>query len=153
MLADANRQRLKTETAAAGKFAIVGVVATLTHAVVASGLFKSGLLPVVPSNIGGFLAAFTVSFSGHYFWSFSHLKRAGTFLKTIVRFLIISVSGFALNSTILALWLTFAPWPKIYGLWLAIAVVPAFSFLGARLWAFSHRSADPAADPLAPEDP
>ena len=53
----------------------------------------------------------------------------------MARFLIISISGFALNSTILALWLTFAPWPEIYGLWLAIAVVPAFSFAGARLWA------------------
>ncbi|WP_306141870.1 GtrA family protein [Roseibium sp. MMSF_3412] len=141
MPAKVNRDTLKTEGAAVGKFAIVGVLATLTHAVVASVLFETGLLAVVPSNVSGFLAAFIVSFSGHYFWSFSHLRQAGTMLKSMTRFLIISVSGFALNSTILALWLAFAPWPEIYGLWLAIAVVPAFSFVGARLWAFTHQPA------------
>ena len=141
MLAKVNRETLKTEGAAAGKFAIIGILATLTHAVVASVLFETRLLAVVPSNVCGFLAAFTVSFSGHYFWSFNHLRQAGTLLKTMTRFLIISISGFALNSTILALWLAFAPWPEIYGLWLAIAVVPAFSFVGARLWAFAHHPA------------
>ncbi|MEL7528148.1 MAG: GtrA family protein [Pseudomonadota bacterium] len=141
MPAKVNRDTLKTEGAAVGKFAIIGVLATLTHAVVASVLFETGLLKVVPSNVCGFLAAFIVSFSGHYFWSFSHLRQAGTMLKSMAKFLIISVSGFALNSTILALWLAFAPWPEIYGLWLAIAVVPAFSFVGARLWAFKHHPA------------
>lgn len=141
MLAKVSRERLKTESAAVGKFAIIGVLATLTHAVVASVLFETGILTVVPSNICGFLAAFTVSFSGHYYWSFSHLRQAGTMLKSMTRFLVISVSGFALNSAILALWLAFTPWPEIYGLWLAIAVVPAFSFAGARLWAFAHHSA------------
>lgn len=138
MLAKVNRETLKTEGAAVGKFALIGILATLTHAVIASVLFEAGLLAVVPSNVCGFLAAFTVSFSGHYFWSFSHLRQVGTMLKSMAKFLIISVSGFALNSTILALWLAFAPWPEIYGLWLAIAVVPAFSFVGARLWAFTH---------------
>ncbi|WP_305989494.1 GtrA family protein [Roseibium sp. MMSF_3544] len=143
MPAKVNREKLKTESAAVGKFAIIGILATLTHAVVASVLFEAGILSVVPSNVCGFLAAFTVSFSGHYFWSFNHLRREGTMFKSMARFLVISVSGFALNSTILALWLQFAPWPEIYGLWLAIAVVPAFSFMGARLWAFSHRAANP----------
>ena len=55
--------------------------------------------------------------------------------------MIVSVAGFALNSTILTLWLTFTSWPELYGLWLAILIVPAFSFVGARLWAFAHPSA------------
>lgn len=141
MLAKVNREKLKTEGAVAGKFAVIGVFATLTHAIVASLLFETGVLAVVLSNVCGFLAAFTVSFCGHYYWSFSHLRLQGTMLKSMARFLVISVSGFLLNSTILALWLVITPWPEIYGLWLAIAVVPAFSFAGARLWAFAHQPA------------
>ena len=76
MLAKVDLEKLKTEGAAVGKFAIIGVIATLTHAIVASALFEGGILSVVPSNICGFLTAFAVSFSGHYFWSFSHLRRS-----------------------------------------------------------------------------
>ncbi|MES0883547.1 GtrA family protein [Roseibium sp. SCP14] len=142
MAAEATRQKLKTETAAAGKFAIIGVIATLTHAGVASFLLESGALTAFPANICGFLVAFSVSFSGHYYWSFSHLRRSGTALKSMKRFLVIAVSGFLLNSSVLALWLQFLPWPDLFGLWFSIAIVPAFTFLGSRLWAFSHRHAE-----------
>ncbi|CTQ58100.1 MAG: GtrA family protein [Roseibium album] len=141
MLAKVNLEKLKAESAAVGKFAVIGVIATLTHAIVASTLFEAGILSVVPSNVCGFLTAFAVSFSGHYFWSFSHLRQTGTALKSMTRFLVVSIAGFALNSTILTLWLTFTSWPELYGLWLAILIVPAFSFVGARLWAFAHPSA------------
>ncbi|MES0812969.1 GtrA family protein [Roseibium sp. SCPC15] len=143
MASEATRQKLKTETAAAGKFAIIGVIATLTHASVASYLLEAGTLSAFPANIFGFLVAFSVSFSGHYYWSFSHLRRDGTALKSMRRFLIISLSGFLLNSTVLALWLQFTPWPDLFGLLFSIAIVPAFTFVGARLWAFSHRQAEP----------
>ncbi len=142
MTAELKRQKLKTETTAAGKFAIVGVLATLTHAAVAGGLLQTGMLPAFPANICGFLVAFCVSFSGHYYWSFAHLRIDGTALKSMFRFLVIALSGFALNSTVLALWLGFTPWPDLIGLMFSIAIVPALSFLGARLWAFSHRPAE-----------
>jgi putative flippase GtrA len=141
MRSDVLRQALKTETAAAGKFAVVGVLATLTHAAVAGGLLQTGALSAFPANICGFLVAFAVSFSGHYFWSFSHLRQDGTALKSMIRFLLIAVSGFALNSFVLVLWLSLTPWPDLLGLMVSIAIVPALSFLGARLWAFSHRPA------------
>ncbi|MEO9527567.1 GtrA family protein [Roseibium sp.] len=142
MPGNARRRTLKTETAAVGKFAIVGVLATLTHALVAAGLLQSGILTAFPANICGFLTAFSVSFSGHYFWSFSHLRQDGTALKSMTRFLVIAVAGFALNSFVLALWLELTPWPDLVGLLVSIAIVPALSFLGARLWAFSHRPAE-----------
>jgi putative flippase GtrA len=142
MSPDDHRRKLKAETASVGKFAIVGVLATLTHAAVAGGLLQSGLLEAFPANICGFLVAFGVSFSGHFFWSFSHLRQKGTAWKSMRRFLVIAVSGFALNSTVLALWLKLTPWPDFLGLMFSIAIVPALSFLGARLWAFSHRPAE-----------
>ncbi|WP_297845121.1 GtrA family protein [uncultured Roseibium sp.] len=134
--------RLKTETAAAGKFAVIGVLATLTHAIVAGSLLQSGMLPAYPANVCGFLVAFCVSFTGHYFWSFSHLRRKGTAIRSMVRFLVIAVAGFLLNTTVLALWLTLTPWPDLIGLLFSIAIVPALSFAGARLWAFSHHPAE-----------
>lgn len=136
------RETLRTETAAAGKFAIVGVLATVTHAVVAAGLLQSGVLGAFPANICGFLVAFGVSFSGHYFWSFAHLRQQGKAVRSMTRFLVIALSGFALNSFVLALWLELTPWPDLFGLLVSIAIVPALSFLGARLWAFSHRPAE-----------
>ncbi|WP_269585299.1 GtrA family protein [Roseibium sp. Sym1] len=135
-------ERLRTESAAAGKFAIVGVLATLTHTVVAAGMLQSGTLSAFPANICGFLTAFGVSFCGHYFWSFAHLRQQGKALKSMIRFLIIALSGFAVNSFVLALWLELTPWPDLLGLLVSIAIVPALSFLGARLWAFSHRPAE-----------
>lgn len=142
MAGDARRQNLKRETAAAGKFAIVGILATLTHALVAAALLQSGILSAFPANICGFLTAFSVSFSGHYFWSFAHLRQDGKALKSMIRFLVIAVSGFALNASVLALWLQLTPWPDLLGLMVSIAIVPALSFLGARLWAFSHQTAE-----------
>lgn len=141
MPADPVRRKLRTETAAAGKFAVIGGLATLTHAFVAASLLESGTTSAFPANICGFLVAFCVSFGGHYYWSFSHLRQQGTALKSMIRFLVIALAGFALNSFVLALWLELTPWPDLLGLLLAIAVVPALSFLGARLWAFSHRPA------------
>jgi putative flippase GtrA len=141
MVPEARHGKLKTETAAVGKFAVIGVLATLTHATVAGGLLQSGLLPAYPANICGFLVAFCVSFTGHYYWSFSHLRRKGTAIRSMIRFLVIAVSGFLLNTTVLALWLTLTPWPDLIGLLFSIAIVPALSFAGARLWAFSHHPA------------
>ncbi|GAB2186969.1 GtrA family protein [Roseibium sp. LAB1] len=141
MAPEARYGKLKMETVAAGKFAVIGVLATLTHAAVAGSLLQSELLSAYPANVCGFLVAFCVSFSGHYFWSFSHLRRKGTALKSMVRFLMIAVTGFLLNTTVLALWLTLTPWPDLIGLLFSIAIVPALSFAGARLWAFSHHAA------------
>ena len=140
---DFNRQQtLRTETASAGKFAVVGILATLTHALLAASLLEAGILSAFPANVCGFLVAFGVSFSGHYFWSFSHLRQKGKALKSMTRFLVIALAGFALNSFVLAMWLQLTPWPDLIGLLFAIAIVPALSFLGARLWAFSHRPAE-----------
>jgi putative flippase GtrA len=142
MASEARHQKLKTETAAVGKFAVIGALATLTHAGVATSLLETGTLSAFPANICGFLIAFCVSFSGHYYWSFAHLRQEGRAMKSMCRFLIIALSGFALNSTVLALWLNLTPWPDLIGLLFSIAIVPALSFLGARLWAFSHRPAE-----------
>ena len=143
MTANPNRQTLKTEANAAGKFALVGIAATLTHAVVAGFLLESGLLQAMLANLAGFIIAFGVSFAGHFYWSFSHLRQKKSALKAMLRFFLIAGAGFALNSSVLALWLKLTPWPDLLGLMVSIAIVPGLTFIAARFWAFSYPQVGP----------
>lgn len=143
MIAENKRQSLKTEAGAAGKFALVGIAATLTHAGLSATLLEAAVLPAMLANLAGFIIAFGVSFCGHYYWSFAHLRQKSTARKAMVRFFLIAVSGFALNSSVLALWLSFTPWAELLGLLVSIAIVPALTFVAARMWAFSHTPAKP----------
>lgn len=131
------KQQVKSEARTAGRFAIVGLAATATHAAVALCLLKFGLLSAFPANICGFLVAFSVSFTGHHLWSFSSLRGDGRTGQRMRRFFVLAIVGFALNSGILAAWLDFTAWPDALGILVSIAIVPALTFLGARLWAFS----------------
>lgn len=131
------KQQIKTEAHTAGRFAIVGLAATGTHAVVALCLLEFDLLSAFPANICGFLVAFAVSFTGHHLWSFSVSRGDGRTSQRMRRFFVLAIAGFALNSGILAAWLDFTAWPDALGILVSIAIVPALTFLGARLWAFS----------------
>lgn len=138
MIGEAGHRKLKTEAGSAGKFVLVGLAATLTHASIAGSLLEGGYLSAMPANVCGFAVAFLVSFAGHYHWSFSHLRTDNTMVIAMARFFVVAVSGFAVNALTLTLWLGLSPWPDLIGLMVSIAVVPALTFAGARLWAFSH---------------
>lgn len=130
------KQKLTQEAGAAGRFLIVGLLATATHAAVALlALEGLGLGPYL-SNIIGFVTAFALSFTGHHFWSFAHTREAGQTRSRMIRFLVVALAGFALNSGVLTGWLQLTDWPRSIGLLFSIAVVPVLSFLSARLWAF-----------------
>lgn len=131
------KHKIRGEAHTAGRFAIVGLAATGTHAAVALCLLEFGLLSAFPANICGFLVAFVVSFTGHHLWSFSGSRDDGRTGQRMRRFFILAIAGFALNSGILAAWLDLTAWPDALGILVSIAIVPALTFLGARLWAFS----------------
>jgi putative flippase GtrA len=131
------RHRAKAEAGTALRFAIVGAAATITHASVALLLFEGGILGAFAANIGGFLVAFGVSFIGHHHWSFASTRHNAKTGQRMRRFFVLALAGFALNSGVLASWLGLTSWPESLGILFSIAVVPALSFAGARLWAFS----------------
>ncbi|MEJ8475754.1 GtrA family protein [Roseibium algae] len=137
--------RVKTEVGTAFRFAIVGATATLTHATAALALLETGTLSAFPANIAGFLVAFVVSFVGHHRWSFASTQQDGKAHQRMRRFFVLALIGFALNSSVLAGWLGLTSWPQSLGILFSIAVVPALTFFGARLWAFS--GSPPASDP------
>jgi len=144
MKADAKMSRaaaragwVKTEAGKAGRFAIVGGLATLIHTAVSLGLLQFEVLSAFPANVAGFLVAFCFSFAGHHFWSFAHNRQDARASHRMRRFFVIAVTGFLINSSVLTAWLALTPWPDNLGLLVSIAIVPALSFLGARFWAFS----------------
>ncbi|WP_289035277.1 GtrA family protein [uncultured Roseibium sp.] len=140
------QDRAKAEAGTAVRFAIVGGVATLTHSGVALLLLQSGLLPAFLANTGGFVIAFAVSFLGHHHWSFRTENSGAEAGRRMRRFFLLALAGFALNSSVLAGWLGLTSWPESLGILFSIAVVPALTFLGARLWAFSAKPDAPVQD-------
>ena len=109
----------------AAKFATIGAGATVLH--VASALLFNSFagFTALESNFLAFLVASAFTFCGNYFWTFS---KAGKFVNTIPRFVVLSSSCFAVNQTIVFLFTHTMHMP----LWIAmipvVAFIPAFSF-------------------------
>lgn len=76
-------------------FVAVGSVAAAVHWSVVVGLVEKGGWPPLLANVGGWLVALCVSFSGHHVLSFrGHGVPAN---RSAVRFVAVSASGFAIN--------------------------------------------------------
>jgi putative flippase GtrA len=127
-------KRLWGEMLLAGRFALVGVAATVVHMLVVWVLIeKSSLFPLL-SNCFAFLTAFGISFTGHYLWTF---RAPGNPFRAMRRLFIISSAAFAMNSILLAGILK-AEWlPPSTAAVLAAGIVPAITFLASRFWGFS----------------
>lgn len=83
-----------------GRFGLVGALATLTHVSLFTGLVKAGLASPLTANCLAFVPAFTLSFYGHFAWTFrcTHLKLKRQIVIALVKFLVAALIGLALNS-------------------------------------------------------
>ncbi len=115
------------------RFGLVGVLATGTHLVVVALLALLTAVEPLAANTIGFLVAFIVSGFGHARYTF-RLKRARG--RALAKWFIISLAGLAASNLVLAWLLANPPAPDIWLRVGATAVVPAASYLAARLWAF-----------------
>ena len=116
-----------------GRFGIVGLIATAVHLVVVWILIEVTTLPTLIANTFAFITAFVVSFSGHYLWTFSNQGRMS---EALIKFLLISLSGFSANSFILAGLLHVEWFSPSMSSTLAVAAVPVITFFSSRLWGF-----------------
>jgi putative flippase GtrA len=117
-------------------FIAVGCAAAATHWAVAVALVsQAGLAPPI-ANIAGWLIAFLVSFSGHYFLTFRHT--GAPWVRAAPRFFLISARGFAVNEAayIWLLRVTSLPYDALLAA--ILIAVAALTFLASRLWAFRH---------------
>ncbi len=124
------------ELLTASRFFVVGVLATVTHALIAVSLTEMNLMQPLAANCIAFFIAFIVSFSGHHFWSFPGTQ---DWNKSLIRFFTLSFSGFVANTWLLSSLLQWAALPTAVSIVLAIGIIPIVTYLGARFWAFVDR--------------
>jgi putative flippase GtrA len=118
-----------------GRFAIIGVLATIVHiAIVWVLISHAGLFPIV-ANLLAFLVAFILSFSGHYYWTFySRSDR----MQALRRFFVISGSAFVLNNIVLTGLLSIEIITAVMAAIYAAFLIPVFTFILSRLWVFKQ---------------
>lgn len=117
----------------ASRFGLVGLAATTVHLAIISLLIRLGLAPLL-ANLVAFLCAFGVSFCGHYFWTF---RSATGITRAVLRFFLIAVGGFLINSVLLALLLHWTSLGSTTCALIAVLVVPVLSFLASKFWGFA----------------
>jgi putative flippase GtrA len=114
------------------KFGMVGVLATLVHYGTAMALVSLRFTDLVAANVFGWLVALLVSWLGHRHFTFAkaEFKSASRLL-----FALVSLTAIAVSSAIahlVELWNV----PPSIGLLVAIAVIPAVTFIGHRFLVF-----------------
>lgn len=115
-------------------FLIIGSLAAATHMIAVVIIVESNWASPAWANIGGFLCAFTVSFFGHRRYTFSH---CGKVSESLVKWLTVSVTGFALNQILYVSALHL--FPHVFYLVLLFAVtamIAVLSYLLGKYWAF-----------------
>lgn len=123
----------------AGRFALVGVAATLIHLGVAQAALATGGLSVFWANALGFVVAFVAGFLGHQYFTFN---RAAPFWQAFRRYGVIALGGFIVNNVVLFGLVQAQILIEAVALAIAIAVVPIGTFLASRFWGFQSATPD-----------
>ncbi|WP_316858326.1 GtrA family protein [uncultured Cohaesibacter sp.] len=121
------------------RFGIVGVMATLIHMSVASGLVHFASVNVFTANLAAYLIAFIFAFSGHFFWTF---QTGGALRQALWRYFVISASAFAVNNLVLLALVKSGVLSKVMSVLIAAAIVPAISYFASRFWGFKQAQTD-----------
>ena len=113
------------------RFAFVGLAATFVHVGLA-GLFLLGMPESNPYlvNFLAYAVGFLVSYYGHRYLTF---KTAGS----MVRFLLVALTGFALNNLLVTALLA-ASASSFMAILIATAIVPVLTYMVSSLWVFKR---------------
>jgi putative flippase GtrA len=120
------------------KFAVVGGIATMVHAAVYAGF--AGVMQTNPllATVLAYLTAFAISFGGHLYWTFAepHARQRPLF-RPLVRFFLISLAGFSLNTLAVFGVTELMKAPPLLAIIPMILVTPVLTFFLSRRWAFA----------------
>ncbi|MDF1797473.1 MAG: GtrA family protein [Coxiellaceae bacterium] len=119
------------------RFAIVGMSSTVVHFSSVMLLVALGGMKPLIANIFAFLIAFSVSFFGHWLWTFSGTTQ--NFRQSLPRFFTIAVISFAVNETFYWYLLHRVHMHYSIALVIVLACVSIFTFTASKLWAFHSR--------------
>lgn len=118
-------------------FAVVGVGATLTHALVFHILFAWVGVAHLLANIGGFLVAFSVSYLGQFKWTFKTEAAAVSCQKrAFVRFFKTAILGLLLNLLWAFITIDWLGLHHYFYLALLTLVTPVVIFTLNKFWVF-----------------
>jgi putative flippase GtrA len=122
-----------------GTFLVVGLAATGVHAAAALAARELGHLSAVAATSTGYVCAVGVSYLGNARFTFGRPALHGA---QFLRFLVVSLLGFAANLGITH-WLSDRlHWPFLATLGVIVVVIPALSFTASKLWAFAAHDAE-----------
>jgi putative flippase GtrA len=118
------------------RFAIVGLLAAGVHLAVVYAIVHFVHISPLSANLFGFLCAFSVSYTGHRYWTFYSDKQMDH--RAVSRFFILASSGFVLNQCLYYLFYQCLHLNYLLALFFVIGIVAAVSFIGSKLWAFKY---------------
>ncbi len=120
------------------RFAWVGVVTSAAYMALALGLDHLLPWPLLVTNTMAYGLAFFISYFGQKHWTFN--CDAGH-AQSLLKFGTVSFCGFVINSITLAA-LTSLGVQHMLSLFVAVAVVSAFTYVMHRRWVFAPQQAD-----------
>ena len=126
--------KVKREFFTVSKFTVVGVLAALVHIGVVWFLIEFFQWPPFVANLLAFLTAFSVSFTGQYYWTF---RTNRVWHHALARFFTVSLAAFAVNNIVLAGLLDADLTSPALSAVVAAMVIPLFTYVLGRFWAFS----------------
>jgi putative flippase GtrA len=133
------QETLKTLAGQASRFTVVGLAATALHIAVAETLLHTVVANPFAANFIAFLSAVSLSFLGHYHWSFKSDAHKG---RAFAKFFTVALAAMAANNLLLKILLMLQVLPPALCIVLAAMAVPVISFIFSRLWAFAPERGD-----------
>lgn len=122
------------------KFGTVGLSATLVHVLMFVAMMEILAIRPLLSNLLAFSVAVSVSFAGHFHWTFrpgSVEHRGRPKSEALMKFFPAAFLGLALNSMAVYFLIDTLALPYVYALVVMIVVVPIIVFLLSKHWAFA----------------
>jgi putative flippase GtrA len=115
------------------RFAGVGAFATLVHGLALNLLvLGAGVYPTL-ANVGAFLSAFSISYFGHYYFSF---RSRQDHIAAAPKFFIAALIGLALNTLTFAIMVNLLQLHYMIAFAAVIALLPPVMFLVSRKFVF-----------------
>ncbi len=124
---------IRSEILTFSRFALVGVLATAVHLTVSLLGVSVVDMPIRTANVLGFLVALSVSYFGHYTFSFRSTRGHR---GAIARFLILSLISFACNALLVEALMLYPSLSDVWRLTIGIGIMPVASFIISRLWVY-----------------
>ena len=118
------------------KFAIVGGMATATHASLFVFIIETKIAKALQANFIAFGVAFLISFLGQYHWTFKNSSDTH-WAKKMAKFMIVALIGLGLNTAAVYIIVDKLLLPYLYAVLFMTTVVPVTTFVINKKWAFS----------------